>query len=40
MKGRKTARGGFACAVTSRATVGETVGIPRRSTARWTSAML
>ncbi len=40
MKGRNTALGGFACSVTSRATVGETVGIPRFSKARWTGAML
>lgn len=40
MKGRKTARGGFAFCVTSNETVGETVGTPRFSKARWTSAML
>lgn len=40
MKGRKTARGGFAFCVTSNETVGETVGIPLFSKARWTSAML
>jgi hypothetical protein len=40
MNGRKTALGGFAFCVTSNETVGETVGIPLFSNARWTSAML
>jgi len=40
MNGANAARGGFACSVTSRATVSETVGIPLDSMARWTSAML
>jgi len=38
MKGTKTARGGLLCSVISRATVTETVGMPRRSKARCTSA--
>ena len=36
-KGTKTARGGLMCSVTSRATVTDFVGMPRRSMARWTS---
>lgn len=40
MKGRKTARGGLMCSVTSSATEIETVGMFLRSMARWTSAML
>ncbi len=35
--GTNTARGGLTRSVTSRATVTETVGMPRRSIARWTS---
>ncbi len=40
MNGTNTARGGLMASVTSRATETETVGTPRRSIARWTSAML
>ena len=39
MKGKNIARGGLACSVTSRATEGETVGIPRDSISRWTNAI-